>query len=131
MTKIYTVRITNGSVTHDQFYLASENDYLEDLCYSEYIVDAFISSGQYPCVDDILDDPIDNKGGHLTYSDAEMIIYDDVQSDLRHTKSLATIEDLDNLTPLPESYIYDDCEEIRIYRKIVLRDNTIDEALKD
>ena len=131
MTKIYTVRITNGSPTHDRFYLVSENDYLDDICYTDYTVDMFRLTGQYGCADDILSDPIENGSGKLNYSDAEMIIYDDILSDLRYSKSLATIEDIDNLSILPESYLYEDCEELNIYRSILLRDNTIDEVLKD
>lgn len=68
---------------------------------------------------------------NMSYSEADDFIDEMVVSDIEYSKSLSTIEDLNTLSILPESYLYEDCEEIEDYRKVVLRDNTINEILRD
>tara|TARA_R110000772_G_scaffold2410_1_gene8362 strand:- start:66702 stop:67097 length:396 start_codon:yes stop_codon:yes gene_type:complete len=130
MTKIFTVIITNGYIGCEQHYLVSEHDYLEDICYSENVTDSFRSYiGMYPSVDEFILDGLDNGEDEMSWDEANVAIDDIVHSDIEYTTKLATIEDLNYFSVLPESSLYEDCEEMQDYRTMLVRDVTIDSII--
>lgn len=116
MENVYTVKITNGSIGADQYYIACEYDYLDDICYSDYIVDNYRSYvGMYPDMSD------------SEWADEE--IDDMVRDDIEYTKRLATVKEASELPVLPESVLHEGHEILEEYIKVKTREENIDQIL--
>ena len=127
---VYTIRITNGSPSCDQYYLVCEEDYLDDICYSDHIIQTFRSYvGMYPNEIDVMEEKLEFENSEITFDEAYDIIYEMVLGDIEFYKNLATIEEIDQLGFLPGSMIYEGCEVIENYRKIRYREENINDIL--
>ena len=123
---IYKVKITNGYVGYELNYLCCERDYLESLCYTDYIIDdlsSFVGS-PYPIIEDIM-----SECGVDEY-DATEIRNAEIANSIEFIRTPVTINDLDNYYLIDESCIQEDDDEFTLYRGL-LRELEIDKLLKD
>jgi hypothetical protein len=130
MAKIYTATISSGYVGIDQYYIVSEHDYMGSLCFADSITENFRCYGVFPSTDEIMMNHLDEEGKVISPIEAEDILEELICEGIGYETTLATLDDLNTLDILPESKLYEDCEEIQVYKKMLLRDETINIILK-
>lgn len=129
---IYTVEIGDNHIGTEIYYLCHENDYLESLCYTDDIIYQFLNyiGSSYPEVEDIMNE-IDEYGDDVEVYEAEEIINDMVTSNIEYNKTPATLDDMNNLSLIPESCIIEESDDFILYKARLSREVEINKILSE
>lgn len=122
---VYLVRISTSYVGVEEHYLCSELDTDDDIRQSEHVKDMLLSYiGVYPSVEEVMENSEISE--EEAYEQLEIMVEDDICIE----RTNPTLEDLENVQIFPDSvYLYEECEEIEEYKKVIKREQEIDKLL--
>lgn len=128
---IFLIEITDGVIGKESYYIASGEDYLDDICFAYEIIEEFLyKNSSYPPIEDIISE-MREEGTSIDEFEAEEVLMEMVMCELSYTKKLATIEDIETYSIIPNSFLYDDSEELLNYIKLLNREKNIDYILSE
>lgn len=121
---IYRVEISDGYIGTELYYLCHENDYLDHLCYTDYIVQEFLGymGVDYPTIEELMEDG-------LSEEEADEELNSIVTDNIEYVKTPATREDINSLDLIPDSCIDIDSDDFILYKSQLSRDVEIDRIL--
>lgn len=126
---VYLIEITDGGIGNESYYIASSEDYLDDICFNSDIIEEFLHmNNSYPSIEDIISE-MREEGTSIDEIEAEEVLMEMIMYQLSYTKKLATIEDIETYSIIPNSFLYDDSEELLNYIKLLNREKNIDYIL--